>query len=556
MSHFPRDTPRCVTHTSAPAGVPAERLQTVDNFGETSCSPQLSWGFSDRAEHIVMKLSGLHVSLAGKLIAAFTISVSVTLMLAAAAIWGSNHVQATIERLDASRHQLQQLEELATTLQHRHTAWTRFIYGGREEARRSAAVESAKMRKALNELIAHYAAPVADENQATAATQNAVKIGRMIELRQMLDRIDAAWWASVHELGSSSDLQARRLFDEGCDAPLRMQIIPHIVALVQTERAEFDRLRLDAAKTVTTVRAGAFDAAIFAVGIAGIALVLVWNSVEAVNKLREAEVAANETKTMFLANMSHEIRTPLNGIMGFTQLLAQQRGDVSNPETQDFIRTIHASGQHLLNLINDILDISKVESGQLDVELAQFPLLPVFEQVIAILRPRAEDKSIGLRFAWVGPLPKSIRTDPRRLKQVLLNLIGNAVKFTDVGSVSVCGRLERTGSHWRMVVDIADTGIGIADDQLQQIFQPFRQADSSYTRAHEGTGLGLSICERLAQMLGGTIAAESTLGVGSTFTLSIDLGPTDEIELRAPPSSEMNLPMEPMSEVELAMTFR
>jgi signal transduction histidine kinase len=107
-----------------------------------------------------------------------------------------------------------------------------------------------------------------------------------------------------------------------------------------------------------------------------------------------------------------------------------------------------------------------------------------------------------------------------------------------------------------MVVDVADTGIGIADDQLQQIFQPFRQADSSYTRAHEGTGLGLSICERLAQMLGGTITAESTLGVGSTFTLSIDLGPTDEIELRAPPSSEAGLPMEPMSEVELAMTFR
>lgn len=139
---------------------------------------------------------------------------------------------------------------------------------------------------------------------------------------------------------------------------------------------------------------------------------------------------------------------------------------------------------------------------------------------------------------------------------MLLNLIGNAVKFTDEGSVSVCGCLDRKGSHSMLVVNITDTGIGIAADQLELIFQPFRQADSSYTRAHEGTGLGLSISERLARMLGGTIAVESTLGLGTTFTLSIDLGPADGIELQDAPTADRFKPLEPKTAVDLAMTFR
>jgi signal transduction histidine kinase len=327
------------------------------------------------------------------------------------------------------------------------------------------------------------------------------------------------------------------LFDEGCDKPLKLELHPQIEALVRAERTEVERLRQDVAFTVSTVRGGAFDASIFAVGVAGIALVLLWRSVEAVNKLREAEAAANETKSMFLANMSHEIRTPLNGILGFTQLLTQQQGDVSDLETQDFIATIHSSGNHLLNLINDILDISKVEAGQLELEWGEHPVLPVFEEVVSVLRPRAEAKSIALRFCWIGPLPARIRTDPRRLKQVLLNLVGNAVKFTEQGSVSVEARLKRIGANWWMEVDIADTGIGIAADQLELIFEPFRQADSSFTRVHEGTGLGLSISDRLAKMLHGKISAESTLGQGTTFTLAINLGPLASVEIIDPPSS-------------------
>jgi len=155
--------------------------------------------------------------------------------------------------------------------------------------------------------------------------------------------------------------------------------------------------------------------------------------------------------------------------------------------------------------------------------------------VIAVLTPRAEAKSIDLRFQWIGPVPKRIRTDPRRLRQVLLNLVGNAVKFTGEGGVGVTARLERDAGNWRMVTDITDTGIGIAQDELSLIFEPFRQADSSYTRMHEGTGLGLSISSRLAKMLGGKISVESTLGVGTTFTLSIDLGPRERLELDARP---------------------
>ncbi|MEX2091213.1 MAG: ATP-binding protein [Pirellulales bacterium] len=486
----------------------------------------------------------LRLSLAGQLIAAFGIGVSVTLILAAAAIWGANHIEATITRLESSEQQLRALEQLATKLQKRHTAWTRFIYAGREEARREAANAGAEARKFVNELIAfNTVEQPADAAQPTASQRfAATKRRRLLECRALLDRVDAAWLACVAERGTKLTEKARLLFDESCDKPLKHELYPQIEAMVRAERLEVERLRSDVADTVSRVRGGAFDASIFAVGVAGIAVVLLWRSVEAVNKLREAEAAANETKSMFLANMSHEIRTPLNGILGFAQLLAQQKGDVSDPETQDFIATINSSGIHLLNLINDILDISKVEAGRLDFEWGEFPVLPVLEDVVSVLRPRAEAKSIGLQFRWVGPVPARIRTDPRRLRQVLLNLVGNAVKFTDQGGVSVEARLVRNASDWWMVVEVTDTGIGIAQDQLELIFQPFRQADSSYTRVHEGTGLGLSISERLITMLGGTIAVESTVGQGTTFTLALDLGPLEGLELLDAPAAYRTQP--------------
>ncbi len=468
------------------------------------------------------------LSLAGKLIAAFGTCALVTLMLAAGAIWSANHIGATIARLDSSEQQLRAFEQLAAILQQRHTAWTRFIYGGREDAMHNAEDAGAVARKLVDELIAiHSPAPgaAAAGLAGTGSSSDAGQLIRLQELRKMLDQMDAAWSASVIERGRQNVEQARRLFDEGCDQPLKRDLQPLIEAMMRVEQTEVEWQRSDVASTIASVREGAFDASIFAIGVAVIGLVLVWHSVEAVHKLREAEAAANETKTLFLANMSHEIRTPLNGILGFAQLLAQQTGDISNPETQDFIATIHSSGRHLLNLINDILDLSKVEVGQLDFEWGDHPVLPILEDVINVLRPRAEAKSIRLRFCWVGQVPRQIHTDPRRLKQVLLNLVGNAVKFTDQGEVAVEARVKQSGGLCQLVIDVVDTGIGIPLDQLERIFQPFCQADSSFTRVHEGTGLGLSISERLAKTLGGTIGVDSTVGEGTTFTLTLDLGP-------------------------------
>ena len=384
------------------------------------------------------------------MIAAFGISVSVTLMLAVAAIWGANRIEATITRLESSEQQLRALEQLATKLQKRHTAWTRFIYAGREEARREAAIASAEARKLVNDLIAINAAERiagaeqaddgggsnAEELEATARVSRAVgPRGRGLVGVRGRTRHEA----HSRKLACSSTRVATNHSSTSC--------IRRSKRWFATSGSRSNRHRRDVADTVSRVRDGAYDASIFAVGVAGIALVLLWRSVEAVNKLREAEAAANETKSMFLANMSHEIRTPLNGILGFAQLLAQQEGDISDPETQDFIATINSSGNHLLNLINDILDISKVEAGRLDFEWGEHPVLPVFEDVLSVLRPRAEAKSIGLRFCWVGPVPARIRTDPRRLKQVLLNLIGNAVKFTDQGGVSVERPTEAAGKR-------------------------------------------------------------------------------------------------------------
>jgi signal transduction histidine kinase len=473
------------------------------------------------------------LSLAGKLIAAFTISVSVTLVLAAGAIWGANHIEATIGRLESSERQLQTLEELSNILQRRQIAWTREIFAGHGDSRPAAAPESDQARRIVDRLIDLNSPQnsLAAAQARVAGEQTKRKLRQLVEIRTLSDQIDASWRKCVAERGRQLTDRVRKIFDAGCDQPLNRELNPILESMIRAERADVARLRLDVARTVSSVREYAYDGSIFAVGVAGIALVLLWHSIEAVTKLREAAAAASEAKTMFLANMSHEIRTPLNGILGFAQLLQHQTGDISDPETQDFIATINSSGNHLLNLINDILDISKVEAGQLDFAWGEHPVLPVFEDVIAVLTPRAEAKSIDLQFQWIGPVPKRIRTDPRRLRQVLLNLVGNAVKFTGEGGVSVTAQLVREAGNWRMVTDITDTGIGIAQDELSLIFEPFRQADSSYTRMHEGTGLGLSISSRLAKMLGGTIGVESTLGVGTTFTLSLDLGPRDGIEL-------------------------
>lgn len=248
---------------------------------------------------------------------------------------------------------------------------------------------------------------------------------------------------------------------------------------------------------------------------------------------------ANQAKSEFLARMSHEIRTPMNAILGYTDVL--RRGfDTSITDRQEYLDTIHGSGEHLLALINDILDLSKVESGQLELEVGPCSPFKLIKEVTSLLRSKADEKGIYLRFRGEGALPKEIQGDAVRLRQAIMNLAGNAIKFTEHGGVEIVARIEgeipgrRGQAGARLAIDVTDTGIGISEEAQAKVFEPFAQADTSITRRFGGTGLGLAISKQLAEAMGGDIAVTSTVGVGTTFTIRIAIGAVDELELVDP----------------------
>ncbi len=252
----------------------------------------------------------------------------------------------------------------------------------------------------------------------------------------------------------------------------------------------------------------------------------------------EAAQAANRAKSEFLANMSHEIRTPLNAIIGFSELLRRDDNSLPPTERLDYLATVHSSGKHLLNLINDILDLSKIEAGHLQVEMLDCSPHRIISEVISVMRVKAGEKDLKLDYTWTGPFCETVHTDPSRLRQLVLNLVSNAVKFTPYGRVHVDARLD-LDQEPRLVVDVIDSGIGIPQDKIDSIFDPFCQADNSVTRQFGGTGLGLTISKRFAEALGGCLKVESQPEEGSRFTLEIDAGAIDPDSLvDSPPKSD------------------
>ena len=266
---------------------------------------------------------------------------------------------------------------------------------------------------------------------------------------------------------------------------------------------------------------------------------------ETQGNLKEAMLAAeaaNIAKSRFLATMSHEIRTPLNGVLGMAQLL--QMSDLGRQEDQAYVRTILDSGNTLLTLLNDILDLSKIEAGKLDLVASDFSPAQLLQEITALLAGNAAGKGLMLSASWLGEADRRFRGDATRIRQMLSNLLGNAVKFTDHGQITVeaCELPQQTADgRVRLRFSVRDTGIGIAENKQGILFQPFSQLDSSDTRRFGGTGLGLSIVRSLAERMDGSVGVESTPGQGSLFWFDILVEAMDAQDAqrspgRAPPS--------------------
>ena len=254
---------------------------------------------------------------------------------------------------------------------------------------------------------------------------------------------------------------------------------------------------------------------------------------EEMELLRDAAEAASRSKSEFIANMSHEIRTPLTAILGFAELLREsdETGEKIAQRTEA-VDTIVSAGQHLLTVINDILDISKIEAGRMRVEASETDLPELFREIVRLMGVRAASKGIGLSMQLQTPIPDRVVIDPTRLRQILLNLVGNAVKFTEIGAVRVSASVESQDQCTRLVMDIEDTGPGIDPAQQAQLFTMFTQADSSFRRRHGGTGLGLVISRRCAELMSGSVTLErSEPGRGSCFRVVLPLGSVEGSEL-------------------------
>jgi signal transduction histidine kinase len=246
------------------------------------------------------------------------------------------------------------------------------------------------------------------------------------------------------------------------------------------------------------------------------------------DKSRQLEVASQH-KSEFLANMSHELRTPLNAIIGFSEVLTDHMFGELNEKQDEYLRDIYASGTHLLSLINDILDLSKIEAGRMELELTDFDLPTALDNALTLVRERAARRGITLEKS-VDPRLGQVQADERKVRQVVLNLLSNAIKFTPEG-----GRIEVAAApkDGLVEVSVSDTGVGIAPEDQEAVFEEFRQVGTAAKKV-EGTGLGLTLCRKFVELHGGRIWVKSELGAGSTFTFSIPVRPRESVTLSTP----------------------
>ncbi|MCY2985860.1 MAG: ATP-binding protein [Planctomycetota bacterium] len=242
-------------------------------------------------------------------------------------------------------------------------------------------------------------------------------------------------------------------------------------------------------------------------------------------RAKEVADAANSSKSNFLANMSHEIRTPMTAILGYTELLFDARNIENEPEQRvRAVQTIQRNGEHLLSIIDDILDLSKIESDRLSIESIAYSPVSIVEEVLSLMRVKSKIRGIKLEVEYESPIPALVQTDPTRTRQIVLNLVSNAIKFTEAGSVKVIVRFV-PGDEPKLQFDVVDTGLGMTREQQERLFKPFVQADSSTTRQFGGTGLGLTISKYLAEMLGGSVViVDSIPGIGTRFRASVCTG--------------------------------
>jgi signal transduction histidine kinase len=250
--------------------------------------------------------------------------------------------------------------------------------------------------------------------------------------------------------------------------------------------------------------------------VIGIENVRLFNEIQ--EKSRQLEIA-NRHKSEFLANMSHELRTPLNAIIGFSEVLDERYFGELNQKQAEYVKDIHSSGRHLLQLINDILDLSKIEAGRMELDASDFDLPAALQNALTLVRERAQRHGIALGLD-VDPTLGMFRADERKFKQIMLNLLSNAVKFTpEGGKVGVAAKLNGSSVE----VSVSDTGVGIAPEDQAIVFEEFRQVGRDYTRKAEGTGLGLALTRRFVELHGGVISLASTPGKGSTFTFTLPI---------------------------------